>query len=473
MNTDQKERLLELAHGHIEKKLSADEIAELESLLDSAPEARRLFTDFMHDHAVLHWQHIGEQSGEPLSGITEITDFRPSRIPSLPQILVAAAVVALLALVLVRPAAAPPSYATMTTTEAARWESGSLPTADGSRLGAGELRLTEGLATLAFDSGAILVLEGPARLEIQNAMNCVLTEGTAVAEVAESAHGFRIETPRANVIDHGTRFAVNVDPVSGATQTQVFEGLVEVELASTRESIELKTGQQNYVAGDELGNIGNSPDEVAWSSTGRSSPTRENWVTVTTTEGKGTDGYIWDGEPNGHTSDDLLLLKRSLSDKGPDRKAYLRFDLSSLPGDQVDAAELTLQFTPTGWGLAALVDDSVFEVFGLTDNSLDDWAYSSMNWENAPANDLDSGNQLVSEKVVSLGSFTVPRGVQSGSFLFDGALLTQFINQDANRLATLIIVRQSVESENGGLVHGIASRRHPSLPAPTLSIKLK
>ena len=75
--------------------------------------------------------------------------------------------------------------------------------------------------------------------------------------------------------------------------------------------------------------------------------------------------------------------------------------------------------------------------------------------------------------MVSLVTFSLPRGAQSGAFELDWALLTQFFNEDQNRLATLIIVRQTSENEAGGLVHVIASKRHPVLPAPSLSVKLR
>lgn len=473
MNFSQKDRLLELANGHVEQKLSADEISELETLLESSAEARHAFNDFMHDHAFLYWDHISATSGE---NIEDFEAYRPSRLPSLPQLLTAAAAVALMALVLIRPEATPQSFATMETTEAARWESSTLPTGEGSRLSAGKLRLSEGLATIAFDSGATVILEGSAQLDLIDSMNCVLKGGTAVTEVEESAKGFRIETPRVNVIDHGTRFVVNVDPRSGATKTQVFEGLVEVQDPSSNESVELHTGQRNFVAGEGLGEVGDGPEEGAWSSRENKLIREGNWRTISTGYGNGTDGYIHTFAPADHISNELLLIKNGKVSAriAPHRKAYLRFDLSRFAPDSIAEAELSLQFTPTGWGLASLLSDSVFEVFGLTDDSGDNWVSGEVDWETAPGNEgIQTGNQLNPDKVVSLGTFTLPRGAQSGGFQLDGALLTDFLNADQNRLATLIIVRQTSENESGGLVHGIASKRHPTLPAPSLSVKLR
>ena len=63
------------------------------------------------------------------------------------------------------------TFVTMAETHAAFWESGNLPTADGSRLGKGTLRLAEGMATLKFDSGAEVILEAPATLTLFDSMN--------------------------------------------------------------------------------------------------------------------------------------------------------------------------------------------------------------------------------------------------------------------------------------------------------------
>ncbi|MEM9018117.1 MAG: FecR domain-containing protein, partial [Verrucomicrobiota bacterium] len=354
MNETDYDRLLELAHARIERRASAEEIRELETFLESNPEARRIFTDFNHDHAVLHWDQIQEQESGS-QDYEAITNLRARRFPTLWQSLAACAVISLLALVLVRPSGEfTDSFATMRLTEAARWESGTLPTAEGARLGPGTLRLTRGLATIVFDSGAEVVLEAPAELELVDLMLCVLSHGTAVAEVSQGAEGFTIHTPTANVIDHGTRFAVNVHPATGATQTQVFDGLVEVELPETGESIELRKGQRNYVKGEGLGEIREALEEATWAPTPLPRSRDSAWTVLTTGTGSGEDGYVWGGKPNDHVSDELLLLKNSRDLAGPHRKSYLRFDLGTIEPGSIERAELSLRFVPTGWGLASL-----------------------------------------------------------------------------------------------------------------------
>ncbi|NLT72239.1 MAG: FecR domain-containing protein [Verrucomicrobiaceae bacterium] len=475
------DRLLELAHGYIERSLNSARIAELETLLSESEEARRVYVDFMHDHATLHWEQIGRDgergdgiADEDIDEIEDISDYRYSRFPSLWQGFAAAALIALLSLLLLRPPAPAPTFATMKRTEAARWESGPLPTAEGARLGAGELFLVRGIATLDFDSGAEVILEAPARLTLVDAMNCVLTSGTAVAEVGESAEGFTIRTPSARVIDHGTRFAVNVHPVSGATQTQVFDGLVEVALPDGGKSLALRTGQRSVTEGGSLGAVSAAIEEATWTlPEGAEGPQEKNALTLTTAAPGGADAYTCSSETGGHDSETLLLLKNALGENGPHRKSYLRFDLSPIPPGTIAEARLELHFTPTGWGLASNLGDSGFTVYGIRDDRLDDWSGGELDWTTAPANDPDSGTALVAEKVTELGSFVLPRGIQSGSFGIHGEKLAAFLNADANRRASLVIVRDTSEVRGGGLVHAIASSRHVTLPPPALVLRLR
>lgn len=473
MNESDHDELLELAHGYIEQSLNPGQVARLETLLERDSTARRVYLDYLHDHATLHWSRVGsEVEGD------RVEDFempRARRFPPLWQVCAAAAVVALLALVLVQAqgTAARPTFAVMEKTESARWESGSLPTAEGVRLGRGELELVRGLATIRFDSGAEVILEAPARIALLDAMNCVLHHGTAVAEVGPKAKGFTIETPRARVIDLGTRFALNVDPSTGATQTQVFDGLVEVELPGQSGRIALKEGQQTLVAGAGVEPVSEGPEEGTWSRPLPAPPLAQTGIRrISTALAGGGDAYVWGGSPTTHNSDTLLLLKNGLGERAPHRKAYLRFPLEGLAPGSIGEARLDLRFTPTGWGLASNLGDSEFIVYGLVHEAADAWDPASLSWTTAPLNDSASGSALLPGGV-ELGRFLVPRGIQTGSFGIRGENLTRFLNEDTNRLATLVVVRATIETRNGGLVHAFASSRHPDLPAPTLHLKLR
>ena len=99
------------------------------------------------------------------------------------------------------------------------------------------LELASGLVEIACDSGATVVLEGPARFELSSPHTASLLRGRLTATVSKAggepqpdaaAAGslFTVQTPSAVVRDLGTRFGVEVDTV-GKTSVHVFDGLVE------------------------------------------------------------------------------------------------------------------------------------------------------------------------------------------------------------------------------------------------------
>lgn len=465
-DNDPKNRLFELANAHIENRLDDPQRDELEKLLQTDPAARRMFADILHDHATMYWNQVGASSGE----IIEFPEAAVApRSTGWWQSLAAAAAVAIMAIAWNLSHQGPAVFATMEQTRAARWESGALPTAEGARLAAGRLRLAEGLATVRFDSGAEVVLEAPAEIELIDGMNCVLLSGTAVADVPDSAIGFRIRTPSANVVDYGTRFAINVDRNTGATKTHVFEGMVEVEHPDSGKVVRLETGQGNFVAGDRMGLATTGPEEGEWAA-GRSLLNRgSDWQVVSTSR----DQYVYSKEIKDHMSDVLLLLKNTSDPNGPSRKTYLGFDISGVDRSRIAEAELILNFVPTGWGLASGVPDSKFSVYGVLPSELDEWTEAGMSWENAPANVAGDGGALVAGQVRKLGSFVLSQGVQHGRFGIRGAELAKFLGEDPNGFVTLVVVRDTEETKSGGLVHGIASHRHPALPAPRLALKVQ
>ena len=284
---DSFQELIDLANAHLEDRLDEAQRTRLQDILASDETARRVFVDFLHDHAALHWNEVAldaESSPAPPLPFPEPASApRPRRF----GLFAAAAAIALSAVGAswwFNRDMGTPTFATMEESKAARWESGDLPTASGARLGTGKLRLAEGLATLRFDSGAQVVLEAPAEISLIDAMHCELRSGTAVADIPESALGFRIATPSAEVVDYGTRFAVNVEGNTGATRTQVFEGLVEVEHPQSGEIVRLETGEENFVAGDAIGAASPGLDEGQWSDTPASPLPGPEWTQIPTSK---------------------------------------------------------------------------------------------------------------------------------------------------------------------------------------------
>src|SRR5262249_15302476 len=146
--------------------------------------------------------------------------------------------------------------------------------------------------------------------------------------------------------------------------------------------------------------------------------------------------------------------------------------LSSVKGMRIVDAQLSVTFTPTGMGFASEVPDATFTVYGLTDETLDDWNERTMRWKDAPAN-RPGGNEVDPATTIKLGTFEIPQGALEGTRGISGKALVDFLNADTNGIATFILVRDTPGSGRSDLVHGFAAKRHPSLPPPTLKLTLK
>ncbi|MBI2823688.1 MAG: FecR domain-containing protein [Planctomycetia bacterium] len=126
---------------------------------------------------------------------------------------------------------APLYVATLLRAPGCKWDTCQLPTEAGARLFPGRLRLAEGQALIEFDSGAHVLLKGPAVFELRSAMEARLLSGTVSVNVPEKARGFTVDTLSAKVIDLGTEFGLIAEP-SGASEVHVLAGLVELESGS-------------------------------------------------------------------------------------------------------------------------------------------------------------------------------------------------------------------------------------------------
>jgi hypothetical protein len=364
----------------------------------------------------------------------------------------------------------PRPVATLTETKACRWSGGSLPTEVGAELRPGRLRLAEGLARVRFASGAEVTLEGPADLELLTAMRCVLHDGRLVAKVPPRASGFVVETPSSVLTDFGTEFGVSVRDGQSA-DVSVFTGRVDATHRATGRTEAMHSGVRLRFSPDGVIPFRPGVEDPDDGASDRP-PAGTRRVQLSTALGRGRDAFVMpqDPIPDDRRSDTLLLVKNTVPrDLHWVRKVYVGHDLAVLAGQTILDAELTLTFAPTGMGFAARVPDATFAVYGLTDESLDDWDERSLRWETAPAN-RPGGTALDPGKVVKLGTFVLPQGEQSGTRSVGGPALVEFLKRDTNKLVTFILVRETPGTGGGDLVHGVASRRHPSLPPPTLRL---
>lgn len=125
-----------------------------------------------------------------------------------------------------------------------------------------------------------------------------------------------------------------------------------------------------------------------------------------------------------------------------ERRAYLGFDLSDVAEKKIAAAELSLCFAPTGLGFSSRIPDATFKVYGVKDGPEDEWSEAELKWDNAPA--CGETSTLADEtKLVLLGSFVIPQGEESATVVISDRALSEFLNADSNRLATMLVVRET------------------------------
>lgn len=89
-----------------------------------------------------------------------------------------------------------------------------------------KLAIQEGLLQVCFDSGAAIIIQGPAEVELQSSNSVALHNGCITADVPVEGRGFAVRTPNATLIDLGTRFGVAWE--AGRTDVEVFDGNVLV-----------------------------------------------------------------------------------------------------------------------------------------------------------------------------------------------------------------------------------------------------
>jgi hypothetical protein len=111
--------------------------------------------------------------------------------------------------------------------DAVRWEpAGGPDPTEGGLLGAGRLRFRSGRATLSMLSGVVLIVEGPADLDLVAVDRVFCRRGRLRTRVPEGAEGFVVSGPGSAVMDLGTEFAMDVES-DGRARVSVIKGEVE------------------------------------------------------------------------------------------------------------------------------------------------------------------------------------------------------------------------------------------------------
>ncbi|UUO08707.1 DNRLRE domain-containing protein [Blastopirellula sp. J2-11] len=475
--TDERDAFYRLCDAVLDGRSTPDELAQLESLILGLPELRREYVEISHLHASLRLAGEGSPgAGEP--AVPSSPTSRRKITTSLQTFLwsATAAALALAASVfgilfaISSQDRAPQPFVSISSTAGSQFASATFSTTNDSRIGAGRVKLKEGIVTLRFDVGALVELEGPADFEILNPMKGRLHDGKLVATVGAAAKGFSIETPDANLIDQGTCFGVVVTD-QGSGCLQVFEGLVDVEHRQSGKQISVRESQSLKITSERVDWLEETQKYGKEQYRGSSSETPRQ-TQITTATGAGSDHWLIRDEAERYGPQDLLMIKWAEDDwSNFDRKIYLKFDLSGVDVKQVSEAVLSVTASDTQLGFASRMPDATYAVYAVTNDQLDYWEPDTLTWKNAPAN-VDAADRLDITQTQMVGRFQIPHGQKHGLFSIDSPALLDIVRHDANRLVTLVIVPETQEAKGDALVHGFASGNHATLPPPTLRLTM-
>jgi len=453
---DELETLLEAVAN---RDLTRDDRARLAERLTSDASARAAFIEATALEAMLTHEFPAAESHVASSAL-ELPEPNPSsdtgpptsRAGFLIPALAAVAAAILLAVTFWPPANGSATVATIASSEHAAWES-LLPTTAGSELVPGVLQLKSGIATIRFSSGAEVTLEAPARFEVISDMRGKLTDGVAVIDVPQDAIGFVIESPDGYAVDYGTRFAVHVDRHAQRADFELIEGEIAVHHSLTGEEVRL-TSPNKVVSlrEDSLTNI--DPEQ------GLERQRPPGRVLRIGTKGRAT-SVLPNNKRKKFLDPEVLSVKTTENGKW-DYRSFFAFDLSVLDASRVQTARLRLNLVPGRRGFASrLPVVNRFGVYGVTNPDKLDWVIEST-WEDAPT----------PEDGVLLGTFEVLRSEQRGTFGIANQALAEFLQRNAGRSVTFLLVRQTsqIEGEVPGLTHLFASDHHPEAVGPLLEL---
>jgi hypothetical protein len=341
------------------------------------------------------------------------------------------------------------TVATLISSEQAGWES-ALPTTPGSQLEPGRMVLKSGVATIRFHSGAEVVLEAPAELNLNSTMRGELVSGAAVIEVPESAIGFIIDTPNGYVVDHGTKFALKVDQARAAESFAVISGEISVHHPGAGAELRLTQDEESTMTATGVA----AAEQAELTSAAAAAPNRQRLHT------RGRASTIIRNRKLSHLNPDMLMVKTESKGGDFDRRALFGFDFSGVDLALAKTARIRLNLVPSGAGFAAyLPQQNRFVLYGLTTDAMETWQVGCL-WDEAPT----------PEDCRLLTTFEIPRSKNRGAIWVDSDSILDFLKRDSNESVTLLLVRETGEEHKHGLVHAFASDSHPDASGTVLEL---
>ncbi|MDQ3624600.1 MAG: FecR family protein [Verrucomicrobiota bacterium] len=256
-------RLIELLDGYFDRALAPVHKAELEAMLRASDEARSVFWQRARLHSGLrllaqrkrgqrlahHATREPRVSRRPharqIRPVAPAPAARPPRRSRASRWLLGSATVVAIALAVVfwpsrQPVRRTSELARIVHAVSPGRDSQDRKQSDALRQG-GPLKVVNGVIELEFASGARVVIQGPARLDLADQKTIHLLEGRLSAQVPARARGFKVMIPGGKVVVRGTRFGVVVEP-EGVSAVHVFEGKLHV-LAAGSQQLSLRAGE--------------------------------------------------------------------------------------------------------------------------------------------------------------------------------------------------------------------------------------
>ncbi|HML73104.1 MAG TPA: FecR domain-containing protein [Anaerohalosphaeraceae bacterium] len=260
----------------LENGLSDQELRQLQDILVSSPEHLERYCEFVKNYAALQvkidsgltlvpkgaadsksldmslWQALAEQerqaetveirpvaqAPELIMGVREKRrqlqlPRRISRLGLYTAILGWVAMFLVIGYVIRHPRQVTLPTATLIEGVAARWQDHTFEGKAGTRLYNTDTprQLAAGLVKIRMDSGAEILVQGPAEFCAEDTNQFYIAFGKISSIVPPGAEGFVVRTPSATVVDYGTEFGMLVEK-TGRTEAHVFKGQVELRCGS-------------------------------------------------------------------------------------------------------------------------------------------------------------------------------------------------------------------------------------------------
>lgn len=283
MSSTANPRLAELTHQIVHDALSPEEHAELQTILHQSPEARSeyfLLLDLEYGLAKLAEEHHGQHPPSFPAPVSEAAKDRQASSLATYGPLIALS----LALLLIVPwgmwnrAQTPVAQNSSPEIESPPNKVGDQaePVMQLAQLARGrffgepqtpavgdslqlnhDYALAEGCVQLRSRTGAEMIVQAPAVFNIHSAEQVLLKMGTCSVYAPDGAEGFQVLTPKAVVIDKGTRFSIHVNE-TGEADVEVIEGAAE--LFAIDEKAQPKADGLMLAAGE--GRVVNSLGEI-------------------------------------------------------------------------------------------------------------------------------------------------------------------------------------------------------------------